>query len=111
MMCRVAVICRHVLSVAIFSPKRKGRGNTSMEKKKLLRAGTCLSTPLMDHRHSTSPEPVLLPSSPGWEMLSTGRESSRHLGKRGWKSKSRNTKNAELEETIEEKERTGVFNQ
>lgn len=92
-------------------PQAKGKRKHLHRKKMPLRAGACLSTSLIDHRHSTSPGAVLLPSSPGWEVLGTGRESSRHVGKREWKSKSKNTKNTELEETVEEKERTGVFNQ
>lgn len=80
--------------------------------KMLLRAGTCLSTSLIYHKHNTSPGAVLFPSSPGWEILGTVRESLRELGKRGWKSESKKVpKNAELEEAQGEKERTGEFNQ
>lgn len=42
---------------------------------------THLATSLICHKHTTSPGTLLLPSSPGWEML---RKSLRYVGKRGW---------------------------
>lgn len=46
----VLIICRHVLSVAIFSNKQKERRNIYVEKI-LLGAGTYLSTGQIYHKH------------------------------------------------------------